>query len=177
MLLFMVPVIVSRLFTLRPFRKGDEASLQENINSRNVTRYTVSIPYPYTVKHARAWIARNLALYRKKQKTEVHFVIDIGGKVAGSVGLRYIEGHKAELGYWLAEKHWGRGIMTEAVRLASRYAFQQLGLRRLYATAFTSNKASTRVLEKSGFRVEGKLRRFHKKGGRLFDALLYAKVR
>ncbi len=166
-----------RVFVLRPFRKGDEVSLQENINSGNVTRYTVSIPFPYTMKHARAWIAKNISLDRERKKTEVNFVIDIGGEVAGSIGLRYIEGHKAELGYWLAEKHWGKGIMTKAVRLASRYAFRQLKLRRLYATAFTSNKASTRVLEKSGFRVEGKLRRFHKKGGRLFDALLYAKVR
>ncbi|MBI2143970.1 GNAT family N-acetyltransferase [Candidatus Woesearchaeota archaeon] len=173
----MIPVIKSKLFTLRPFRRGDEHSLQKSINSRNVTKHTVFIPYPYTMKHSREWVAKNISFYRKKKKTEVNFAIGIGGEVAGGIGLRYIEGRKAELGYWLAEKHWGKGIMTTAVGLVTDYAVKQLRLRRLYATVFTSNKASARVLEKSGFRVEGKLRRFHKKGGRLFDALLYAKVR
>lgn len=173
----MVVTLRSKSFVLRPFRKGDELSLQRSISSRNVTRYTVSIPYPYTMKHAKDWVAKNISLCRKKKKTEVNFAIDIGGKVAGGIGLRYIEGHRAELGYWLAKKHWGRGIMTQAVGLVSEYAFRQLGLRRLYATAFTSNKASARVLEKNGFKLEGLMRKLHKNKGRFVDVLLYANVR
>jgi len=174
---WMIPILSSRLFTLRPFRKGDEPSLQGSINSREVTRFTISIPYPYTAKQAKDWIAKNISLNKKKEKTEINFAIDIEGQVVGGIGLRRIEGHMAELGYWLCEKHWGRGIMTEAVKRVTDYGSRTLGLRRIYATAFTANKASIRVLEKSGFVFEGRLRRFIKRGGRLFDAVMYAKVR
>ncbi len=172
-----IPTIKSGLFKLRPFRKGDECSLQRSINSRNVTRHTISIPYPYTMKHAKDWIAKNLSLYRKKKKTEVNFAIDIGGEVAGGIGLRYIEGHKAELGYWLSEKYWGKGIMTEAVKLVSELGFKKLKLHRVYVNVHKGNKASARVLEKAGFKLEGINRKNVLKDGRIVDSILYAKVK
>ena len=173
----MVLTIKAKLFTLRPFRKGDERSLQESINHRDVYRYTLRIPYPYTLQHAKAWVKSCLSTYKKKSTTEVKFAIDINGGVAGGIGLREIDGHKAEVGYWLARKHWGKGIMTAALKLISNYGFRQLQLTRIYATVFAKNKASARVLEKAGFKYESRIKKHYKKDGRLSDALLYAKIK
>lgn len=95
----------------------------------------------------------------------------------GGIGLEKIEGHKAEIGYWLAEKYWGKGVMTAAVEVVTKYSFEKLGLRRIYARVFHFNKASIRVLEKAGFEKEGLLKREAQKDGKLIDSVLYAKTR
>jgi len=82
----------------------------------------------------------------------------------------------AELGYWLAEPFWGNGIMTDAVRALSEYAFKELGIQRIFAEPYTTNAASARVLEKSGFSLEGVIRAAVFKDGRMLDQYLYAKL-
>lgn len=175
----MVPILKSRLFVLRPFRKGDEESLHRNINDRAIYRFTLRIPYPYTARHAKQWVSLNVKRSQRRLSTltDIHFAIDIGGEVVGGVGLSGIAGHKAEIGYWLAKHQRGRGIVTEAVKLASRFGFKRLKLRRIYAGVFPHNMASIRVLEKAGFEREGLLRKSRLKNGKLLDELLYAKVR
>jgi len=170
-------VIKSKKFVLRPYRKGDEKSLTENINNKKIYRNTLHIPYPYTLKDAKEWIRKNLKEAKKKNPTEINFVIDIKGEVAGSVGFSEIEGHKAEIGYWLTEKYWRRGIMTEAVKLATKFGFEKLKLKRIYASVFPFNKASRRVLEKAGYKFEGILRKEVKKDNKFLDAYLLAKVK
>lgn len=170
-------VIRAKGFSLRPFKKGDEASLAANISNRKIERNTLVIPYPYTMKAARFWVRYNLALAKKKEKSQLHLAIDAGGEVIGGMGLSHADGHSAEIGYWLGENYWGRGIATEAVKLLTKYAFSGLGLRRVYAYVFSFNKASARVLEKAGYKLEGKLRKQAVKRGKPIDALLFAKVR
>jgi len=170
-------IIKSKKFILRPFKKGDEASLQKHINNKIIARNTLRIPYPYKLKDARWWINRNLKLDKKKEKREINFAIEIDGDVVGGIGLDKIYGHCAEIGYWLGEKYWGRGIITEATKLVTKYGFDKLKLRRIYAFAFTWNKASAGVLENNGFKYEGKLRKHIKKGNKFFDDLLFAKVK
>ena len=87
-----------------------------------------------------------------------------------------IERLSAEIGYWLGRQFWGRGIMTEAVRAATTYAIDHLGLSRVFAVPFVSNAASARLLEKVGYELEGVLRRSAMKDGVLLDQLLYAYV-
>jgi len=166
-------------FKLRKFRKGDEGSLQKNINDAGIARYTLDIPYPYTRKDAVAWIRKNLKLQKSRKPEKINFVIEIDGEVAGSVGLSDInrKNKRAELGYWLARKYWNKGIMTRAIRPMIRFGFEKLRLVRIYAFVFPPNKASKRVLEKAGFKLEGKLRKTIVKNGKLYDNLLYAKVR
>ena len=169
--------IKSKRFILRPIRRGDEGFLKKNINSKAIYRNTLRIPYPYTLKDAREWIARNLKEGKKKKPSSINFVIDINNEAAGGVGLDHIEEYKAEIGYWLGEKYWGRGIMTEAVKLVTRFGFAKLKLKRIYAYVFPWNKASMKVLKKAGYRFEGVLKKDIKKSNRFLDAYLFAKIR
>ncbi|MBU4369893.1 GNAT family N-acetyltransferase [Patescibacteria group bacterium] len=170
-------IIKSKHFILRPFKKGDEKSLLENINNKKIYRNTLNIPYPYTLKDAKEWIAKNLKEAKMKIPTKIKFVIDIDGEVAGSIGLVKIRGHKAEIGYWLVEKHWDKGIMTEAVKLVTKFGFNKLKLKRIYAYVYPFNKASMRVLEKAGYKFEGILRKDVKKDNKFMDDYLFANVR
>ena len=169
--------IHSKKFILRPFKKGDESSLIENINNRKIAKNTSAIPYPYRLKDARSWIKSNLKLNKKKKKSEINFAIDISGMVVGGIGFRKIESHKAEIGYWLGEKYWGQGIMTTAVKLVTKYAFQELRLKRVYAHVLPFNKGSVRVLEKAGYKYEGKLKKDSLKNNKLIDSLMFAKTK
>lgn len=173
-----LPLIKSKNFILRPFRRGDENSLRENINNRKIYENTATVPYPYTVKDAKYWVGRSLKILREKNPEEINFVIEKDGEVAGSISLMKIEsGHKAEIGYWLGEKYWGSGIMTEAVRLTSNFGFKKFRLKRIYGEAFSFNVGSRRVLEKSGFKVEGLLKKHFKKDGKFIDLYVFGKVK
>ena len=173
----MVYILKSRNFVLRPYKRGDEESLTKNINDRYVYRYTLRIPYPFTLKDAKKWVNRCIRQAKKPAKSEINFTIDIDGEASGGIGLRDIEKHKAEIGYWLAKKYWGKEIVTEAVRLVTNFAFRNLKLKRLYAPIFIKNRASARVLEKNNFKKEGVLRKHYLKDGKFFDCIMYAKVR
>ena len=170
-------IIKSKKFILRPFKRGDESSLKENINSKKIYQNTLNIPYPYTLKDAKDWIAKNLKEMKKRKPNMINFAIDINGEVVGGIGLNKIEGHKAEIGYWLAEKYWGQGIMTQAVKLVTEFGFKKLKLKRIYAYVFSWNKASMKVLEKAGYKLEGILRKDVKKNNKFIDTYLFAKVK
>ena len=171
-------VIKSRYFILRPFKKGDEAGLIKNINNKIIYRNTSHIPYPYTLKDAREWIGKNSKELKKKKPKQINFVIDINNEVAGAVELDHIEEkHMAEIGYWLGKRYWNKGIMTQAVKLVTKFGFEKLKLRRIYAYIFSFNKSSVRVLEKNGYKSEGILRKNSKKDNKLLDGYLLAKVK
>ena len=108
----------------------------------------------------------------------IGFAIDIDGEIVGSVGIHKIaKSHQAEIGYWLAEQHWGNGIMTEAVKLITKLSFNELKLKRVYAYAFSFNKASQKVLAKAGFKFEGILKKNSKKDNKFIDDYLFAKIK
>ncbi|MBI4143329.1 GNAT family N-acetyltransferase [Candidatus Woesearchaeota archaeon] len=168
-------IIKSKLFTIRPYKKGDEDSLARNINHIEIYNRTCRIPYPYTRKHAIEYI-KNARLSRKKHK-ELSFAIEMNGEVVGGIGLRDIKTHRAEIGYWLGKKYWNNGIMGQALRMVTNFGFRKLKLRRIYAIVFTKNKPSARVLEKNGYRLEGLMKKYTLKDEKLIDVLLYAKVK
>ena len=164
-------------YRLRPFRRGDEPSIAENINDRKIERYTLNIPHPYGLKEARQWVDFNRRLARDPKATQVNFAIDLDGRVIGGLGMFRMNGHSAEIGYWLGVKYWGQGIVPRAVKALTRYAMKALGLRRVYAKVFPVNKASARVLEKCGYKYEGRMVKADVKHGRPVDALLFARTR
>jgi len=172
-----MPTIKAKGFILRPFKKGDETSIVKNINNKKIAKATLSILYPYSKKDAVSWIGKNLKFYKQLKPKQINLAISIDDEIVGGIGLTDINGHKAEIGYWLGENYWGRGIATAAAELITEYAFSRLGLKRIYAYVFAFNKASARVLEKAGFIYEGKLRKNVIKDGKPMDDLLFARVK
>ena len=170
-------IIKAEKFILRPYGKGDEESLARNINDKEIYRSTLRIPYPYTLEDAKEWVGKNLKEGKKKEPAEINFVIDINNEVAGGIGLSEIKGHQAEIGYWIASKYRNKGIMTLALKKVTKFGFEKIKLRRIYACVFPFNKASMRILKKNGYRLEGILIKEIKKGNKLLDNCLFAKVR
>ena len=170
---------------LRPWRLDDAESIAKYANNRNIWRNLRDrFPHPYSLQDAheflagRAEIGSSLGVQRTPT-IETSFAIEVDGEAAGSIGLLLnddVHRGTAELGYWLAEPHWGRGIVTEAARAMVAYGFDDLGLRRIEAVVFAWNPASTRVLEKAGLTFEARLRKQVIKDGEVMDALLYAIV-
>ena len=160
---------------IREFLPEDAGSLARNAdNPRIADQLRDHFPHPYTLSHAREWIEQT----RSRQPVS-SFAIATPGEVLGGIGLQLQRDPRirtAELGYWLAESHWGRGIATRAVSCFSEKAFESFDLIRIYARVFETNPASARVLEKANFRFEGRLRLSVIKHGRLLDELLYSSL-
>ena len=124
-------------------------------------------------------IGRRVASGRKRAEM-LSFAIDVGGAAVGSISLRRgedIERYTAELGYWIGEEFWGRGITSEAIRQITERGFAQHGLIRIFAVPFTRNTASCRVLEKNGYTREAIMRQSAFKDGVVEDQYLYAALR
>ena len=162
--------------TLRPWRAGDEASLVRHANNRNISRNLRDrFPYPYTAGDADVWIGRASA-----ETPPCNFAIVVDGAAVGGIGLELGEDvfrRSAEVGYWLGEPFWGRGIVTEAVHAVTEYAFATFDLCRLQAHVFEGHLASARVLEKAGYTLQSRARLAVTKDGRTIDRLEYALTR
>lgn len=163
-------------FTLRPWLPSDAASLARHANNKNVSRNLTDIfPYPYTLDDARTWIGKQQGVEPAR-----NFAIIIDGEAVGGVGFlvgKDIFYRSAELGYWLGEEFWGRGIVTDAVRAVVKYAFENFDLMHIFAGTFERNVGSRRVLEKAGFELEGRLRMHATKDGETMNDLVYGIVR
>ncbi|HOT27479.1 MAG TPA: GNAT family N-acetyltransferase [Candidatus Ozemobacteraceae bacterium] len=161
--------------TIRPWRPQDAPSLARYANNRRIwAKLRDSFPHPYTHDHAVSYIEMAMS-----KKPETLFAICVEDEAVGGIGVIIrtdIERLSAELGYWLGEPFWGKGIVTEAVSAITGYAMRQFGLVRIYAMPFATNPASARVLEKAGYLLEGRMRRAVIKDGTVIDQLLYAFV-
>lgn len=132
------------------------------------------LPYPYTEQDGVDFISAMLAA---DENETFAFAITVDEKVVGSIGVfRQANIHRqtAELGYYIAEEYWGKGLMTEAVNQICNYVFDNSDIIRIYAEPFAYNAASCRVLEKAGFQYEGTLRNNAVKNGRVIDMKMYA---
>lgn len=139
--------------SIRSFTKKDIKSLPALCNNRkiwnNVRDY---FPHPYTEKDAEDYVSFCL-----NQRPTQNFAIILDGELVGSIGVIIqsdVYSHSGEIGFWIAEKYWGKGIATKAVKLIIKYAFEELNLKRVFASVFDFNKASQKVMEKCGFQLE-----------------------
>lgn len=173
-------VVVNDEIYLGEIGPQDKAAFLEHLADPAIHQYTLRLPYPYREKDADAWIA-HVGQIAAEQGQPIHWAIrQQDGKLIGVIGMDSLEvgkSHRAEIGYWLARPHWGRGIMTAVVEAACRFAMLQFGLEKITAHVIEGNVASMRVLEKCGFQLEGRLRRHFLKHGQLRDARLYALFR
>jgi [ribosomal protein S5]-alanine N-acetyltransferase len=158
---------------VRSWATSDVDSLAEHANNRKVwMNLRDRFPHPYTRRHARTFIAAVRA-----SDPETLFAIAVGGRAVGGIGLMLhedVERVSAEIGYWLGEPFWGRGIATEALKATTTYAIERYRLTRIYAVPFAWNTSSVRVLEKAGYVFEGRLCRSAIKDGVMTDQLQYA---
>jgi len=163
---------------LRSWEKGDAPELVMAINNNRVLdNLRDGIPYPYTEKDAAEFISATL---NAEEELQYVYAITYDGKVIGSIGIfRRDNIHRltAELGYYLAEPYWNKGIMTEAIRQIAAFAFSNTDIVRIFAQPFAENQASCRVLEKVGFELEGVMRHNAIKNGQLADMKLYALIK
>ncbi|HVP53527.1 MAG TPA: GNAT family protein [Candidatus Eisenbacteria bacterium] len=161
---------------VRSWRKADLKALVRHANNPKIAaNLRDQFPHPYTRRDALDFLD-----YAHSQEPECSFAIEYDGEAAGGVGFllgRDIARMSAEMGYWLSEEYWGRGIATRVVAAMSDWAFEYYNLTRVFAMAFAHNAASIRVLEKAGFEREGLMRRSAIKNGVILDQILFAKVR
>lgn len=164
-----------RYSTIRSWRTADVTALVKHANNANIARQLRDrFPHPYTAADARRFIEGVVSA-----RPVTTFAIEVDGEAAGGIGFSAgsdVERYSAEIGYWLGEPLWGRGIATEAVRIVSEYAFKTCNVLRLFALPFADNARSTRVLEKAGYTREAVLRSSSVKAGVPRDQALYALI-
>jgi [ribosomal protein S5]-alanine N-acetyltransferase len=161
--------------SVRPWRKTDAATLVHHADNVNVAKNLRDrFPHPYTKADARLFLKHAVST-----EDPTNLCIDVDGAAVGAVG--YVPGHdverySAEIGYWLGEELWGRGIASEALALVTEHAFTELNFLRLFALPFVNNPASARVLEKASYTREAVLRSSAVKFGEPKDQYLYARI-
>jgi RimJ/RimL family protein N-acetyltransferase len=162
-----------RTCDVRSWRSTDAEPISRHANNRNIwINLRDAFPHPYSLKDAREYIRAV-----RQRLPETSFVIAVDDEAVGSIGFvlrQDVERVSAEIGYWLAEPFWGRGITSEALSVVTAYAVETFHLTRVFAVPFAWNAASCRVLEKAGYVLEARLRRSAIKDGKTTDQLQYA---
>jgi RimJ/RimL family protein N-acetyltransferase len=152
---------------------ADADAVVRHANNANVARQLRDrFPHPYSRANAQAFL-------KVSTSDATNLAIEVDGEAAGAIGYVVgtdVERYSAEIGYWLGEAHWGRGVATEALVLVSAHVFTSVNLLRLFALPFADNLASIRVLEKAGYVREAVLRSSSVKYGMPRDQALYARV-
>ena len=160
-------------FKLRPFKPDDIEGLVKYANNPKIAEnLTDQFPNPYYREDGESFIQITL-----KYNPPRIFAIEVNGEAAGAIGLHaQTDIHKMnmELGYWLAEVYWGKGIMTEAIAQMVEYGFKTFQINRIFARPFGTNIGSQKVLEKAGFKLEAEFEKTVFKNGKYLNELFYA---
>jgi ribosomal-protein-alanine N-acetyltransferase len=172
------PIKTTRL-VLRPFTEADAAALVPAAGAFEIADMTLTIPHPYSIEDARKWIGTMPEGFEKGRSFPMAITIGSGqGELVGAIGLEVSLPHaRAELGYWIAVPHWGKGYATEAGWAMLMFAFETLNLQRVTAHHFARNPASGRILQKIGMKHEGMLRQHIKKWDHFEDCVMYGVLR
>ena len=160
---------------IRKWELSDAKDLAAALSNKKVQdNLRDGLPYPYTEQDGKEFIS---AMLSADESETFAFAITVDNMVLGSIGIfrqGNIHRQTAELGYYIAEEYWGKGIMTEAVKQICAYVFAKSDIIRIYAEPFAYNIASCRVLEKVGFQYEGTLRSNAVKNSKVIDMKMYS---
>ena len=161
--------------SLRKWKRSDADALAKIANNKNIAdNLRDMFPFPYKKKDAKQWIERV-----KQEGVTTNFCIELAGEVAGSIGFVLKEDvyrKNIEIGYFISEEFWGRGIATQAMRQALEYIEKKFDPVRIYAEVFEHNKASMKVLEKNGFYLEGVRKKAVIKNGVVMDDHVWVRL-
>jgi len=172
------PTLETERLVLRPFALSDAPDVQRLAGERDIASTTLNVPHPYEVGTAELWIGTHEESFEAGQLVTFAIVDRATNALLGAIGLTInVEHDRAEMGYWVGKPYWGNGYCTEAAAAVLRYAFDELGLNRVYACHLTRNPASGRVMQKIGMRYEGRLRQHVKKWGQREDLETYGALR
>jgi RimJ/RimL family protein N-acetyltransferase len=162
---------------LRPWVISDASKLALIADNKKIAGNLRDIfPFPYTLKDASDWL--NIIL--PENNPPRFFAITIDKKLVGSIGIvskTDIYKKNFEIGFYLSENYWGKGIATKAIKAATSYAFRDFDIVRIYAEAFSDNTGSRRALEKAGFKLEATLKKSIIKNGIVKDSCIYSVLR
>lgn len=169
------PVFQSKRLLLRELSLKDASEIQPLLNDETIAMNTLTIPFPLPDGWAKQWIEALVKVRVNGNPTSFSIVRNSTDEIVGVVSLRDVNTNfeNAELAYWIGRPFRGRGFATEAGRLIMALGFQTLGLNRIYAYHYSSNKGSGRVLIKLGMTHEGTLRQHIKKSGKFKDTEIY----
>lgn len=167
--------LVGAACRLRPWTFADLPALVRHANNKQVSKQLRdAFPHPYTDADGLAFLQMTIAI-----DPPTALAIEVEGDAVGGVSVMLRSGNErrtAEIGYWLSESLWGRGIGPEALRLMTAYAAATFDVVRLEAFVMVENTRSTRTLEKAGYQLEGRFRRSFLKDGVLHDQCCYGWV-
>lgn len=152
----------------------------EVLNDASIAQNSLSIPFPYSLSDAESFFAFAHGFYAARKYPPGFFILDQSNRILGGIGMLpgFKDGsHCCEIGYWLGKEYRGKGIMRSAVRTYVDYLHEVHRVVRIEALVFSRNYASARLLEKSGFRLEGFLKKRFLKNEEYIDALLYARIK
>jgi len=163
---------------IRSWRIEDAKSIANALNNKKVQdNLRDGLPFPYTVSDAKDFIS---AMLTADKNITFAWAITVDDTAIGSIGVfRKDNVHRltAEMGYYIAEEYWGKGIAAEAARQVCTYLFENTDIVRIFAEPYDSNTGSCRVLEKANFVYEGTLRKNALKNGRITDMKLYSIIK
>jgi len=157
-------------FILRPWKKEDLEFVARNAADKEITS-NMSDAFPDSVEKWAKFLE-----YAIDNNDILYLAIDIKGEAVGGIGVKPMDDiyrKNAEMGYWLAKKYWGQGIITQAIKLIVKKAFETFNIDRIYATPFETNTASHKVLEKAGFLLEARFTKKVIKNEKELDELVY----
>lgn len=162
-------------FILRQWRSNDAENISIVANNVNIAKnLRNAFPHPYTIDDAKWYVNDCIS---KEGRNQITRAIDVDGKAVGSIGIfaqKDVYEKSGELGYWLSEEYWRRGITSRAVVQICKEAFSSLDIVRIYAEPFEQNLGSRAVLEKAGFTYEGTMRNGVYKDGEIFSYCMYS---
>ena len=161
-------------FALRSFQITDKQALANHANNKKISdNLRDRFPYPYTEEDA-AWFI-NFVLENNNPVT--NFIIEINNEAAGSIAFwpgEDVYRLNAEIGYWLGEAYWGKGVMTNVIKTIVKYIFRNFGIKRIYALPFATSIGSVKALEKAGFTKEATILNGIIKNGKVLDYYIYS---
>lgn len=162
---------------IRKTRMSDAKELLNLINNKEVIKQLEGYPFPCTLTRIEKDIKKSQDGWKKK--IAYNFTIIANGEIAGQVVLENPDKNKThyEIGYFIGRKFWNKGIASKAVKLAVKFGFNKLKLKRIWGDNDSDNPASGKVMKKAGFKLEGRLRKHTLKNGKLVDVLIWGKVR
>lgn len=169
-----LPYLENENILLNPINKDDLDTITACLQHKVFNDNTTNIPYPYTQKNAKDFYE----MVKEGFREQTHFVFAIREKdndeFVGLVGIHPdMQKKHAETGYWIAMQHWNKGFATQALKLVISFAFDELGIKKIFASHFSFNGASGKVMSKAGMHYEGTLKKHLFKNGEMVDLIQY----